>query len=35
MITCECGEPSLPHRICSSCGKYAGQQLLGSLDEQK
>jgi large subunit ribosomal protein L32 len=35
VITCECGESSLPHRVCPSCGKYAGQQLVGSLDEQK
>lgn len=23
-----CGEPKLSHMVCTSCGKYAGKQLL-------
>ncbi len=35
VITCECGNPSLPHRICPSCGQYAGKQMLRTADEPK
>ncbi len=28
VIFCECGAPSLPHRICPECGKYQGKQIL-------
>jgi len=24
----ECGEPAQPHRVCRSCGQYAGRQVL-------
>ena len=28
VIACpQCGEPSLPHRICRHCGTYRGRQL--------
>jgi len=30
IIYCECGEPTLPHRICSSCGVYKGKQRLST-----
>ncbi len=30
VISCECGEPTLPHRICPSCGMYKGRQMLRS-----
>ncbi|WP_027183978.1 50S ribosomal protein L32 [Desulfovibrio inopinatus] len=30
VIFCECGEPTLPHRICPSCGMYKGRQMLRS-----
>ncbi|MDO5300962.1 MAG: 50S ribosomal protein L32 [Tissierellia bacterium] len=23
-----CGEPKLPHRICSHCGYYAGKEVI-------
>ena len=27
-ISCpQCGEPSLPHRICRHCGTYRGRQM--------
>lgn len=32
VIYCECGEPSLPHRICPSCGTYKGRQYLRTED---
>ncbi len=28
VILCKCGEPTLPHRICPSCGTYKGRQVL-------
>ncbi len=28
VIECECGSPALPHRVCPSCGKYAGREYL-------
>jgi large subunit ribosomal protein L32 len=24
----ECGEPTLPHRICPSCQRYNGKRIL-------
>lgn len=31
--TCpECGEPKLPHRLCSGCGSYKGRSVI-NLDE--
>jgi len=33
-VCSECGEPSQPHRVCRSCGQYAGRQVLTlSLDD--
>ena len=32
VIYCECGEPTLPHRICPSCGTYKGRQYLQTND---
>lgn len=29
VIYCECGEPTLPHCVCPSCGTYKGRQYLG------
>ncbi|MGE4296607.1 MAG: 50S ribosomal protein L32 [Desulfovibrionaceae bacterium] len=28
VVYCECGEPTLPHRACPSCGAYKGRQML-------
>jgi large subunit ribosomal protein L32 len=29
LSTCpKCGEPRLPHRVCSSCGTYAGRTAV-------
>ncbi len=28
VVYCQCGEPTLPHRVCSSCGSYRGRQVL-------
>lgn len=27
-VCSECGEPTQPHRVCKSCGQYAGRQVL-------
>lgn len=24
----ECGAPTIPHRVCASCGTYRGRQVL-------
>lgn len=32
VIYCECGEPTIPHRVCSSCGTYKGRQMLRQED---
>ncbi|TVM15350.1 50S ribosomal protein L32 [Oceanidesulfovibrio indonesiensis] len=32
VIYCDCGEPTLPHRICPSCGTYKGRQYLRNED---
>ncbi len=34
VITCECGNPALPHRICPECGKYADKRITRTADEQ-
>ncbi len=29
VISCpKCNEPVLPHRVCSSCGHYAGREVI-------
>jgi large subunit ribosomal protein L32 len=32
VVYCECGEPNLPHRVCSVCGSYKGRQVVSSDD---
>ncbi len=32
VVFCECGEPSLPHRVCPSCGVYKEKQVIGESD---
>lgn len=34
IVYCECGEPTLPHRVCPSCGVYKGKQMLTSEDAE-
>lgn len=26
----ECGAPAAPHRVCPSCGKYGGKQVISA-----
>ena len=33
-VICKCGEPTLPHSICPSCGKYKEHQLVAQKAEQ-
>ena len=28
VVICQCGEPTLPHKVCSKCGSYKGRQVL-------
>ncbi len=29
IVTCpNCGEPPLPHRVCSNCGHYQGREII-------
>lgn len=32
VVYCECGEPTIPHCACSSCGAYKGRQVLNRED---
>jgi large subunit ribosomal protein L32 len=32
VIYCTCGEPTLPHRICPSCGEYRGRKYTKEAD---
>ena len=36
-VVCSCGEPTVPHAVCPSCGAYRGRQVveLKSADEQQ
>ena len=27
VVYCECGEATLPHRVCAACGTYNGRQI--------
>ncbi len=31
----QCGEPLLPHHVCSNCGFYKGRQILTFEEEKK
>jgi large subunit ribosomal protein L32 len=34
--TCpDCGEPKLPHTVCSSCGTYNGRKVLQVIEKEK
>lgn len=28
VMCAQCSEPKLPHRVCSSCGYYAGREVI-------
>ena len=28
----QCGQPKLPHRVCQSCGTYAGRAVVAGRD---
>jgi large subunit ribosomal protein L32 len=34
VVVCpNCGEPRLPHRVCSNCGHYQGREILDLSDK--
>ncbi len=35
VVYCECGEPALPHRVCSSCGTYRGKQYTRTAGDEQ
>jgi large subunit ribosomal protein L32 len=36
LATCpDCGEPKLPHRVCSTCGTYNGRKVLQVIEKEK
>ena len=28
VIYCSCGEPTVPHSVCTACGMYKGRQVI-------
>lgn len=34
VIECDCGSATLPHRVCPTCGKYAGKAVLTTDDKE-
>lgn len=30
-----CGAPRLPHRVCASCGTYAGREVVAAVHEHE
>ncbi len=36
VIPCSnCGEPTLPHRVCPSCGQYKGREIVMMAEESE
>ncbi len=36
LIKCsDCGEPKLPHRVCTSCGHYNGRKVIEIVEKEK
>jgi large subunit ribosomal protein L32 len=34
LSTCrQCGTPTIPHRVCSNCGTYAGREIVAPATE--
>jgi len=34
VVFCPCGQPTLPHRVCASCGSYKGRKFSELADAQ-
>ncbi len=34
VIYCNCGEPTVPHAVCASCGTYKGRKVISTSDDQ-
>jgi len=34
VICPNCGEPRLPHRVCSNCGHYQGREILDTSERE-
>lgn len=35
VIYCSCGEPTLPHSVCASCGSYKGRKIIAQADDNQ
>lgn len=33
VVYCQCGETTLPHTVCPSCGTYRGRQVIQTQDQ--
>ena len=34
VIYCACGEPTVPHCVCPSCGTYKGRQVVAKSENE-
>ncbi len=34
VIYCSCGEPTIPHSVCGSCGTYKGRKVISTAQDQ-
>lgn len=34
VIYCSCGEPTVPHRVCPSCGVYKSRQVMPKTENE-
>ena len=34
VVYCSCGEPTVPHSVCASCGTYKGRKVVSKSEEQ-
>lgn len=34
VVYCSCGEPTVPHSVCASCGTYKGRKVVSTSEAQ-
>ncbi len=35
IVNCSCGEPTVPHSVCPSCGEYKGRKIVIKAAEEE